>query len=96
MLVYESEDTLDQDFTHSTEIIRTLTVKPSNDELLQLYGLFKQATIGNNNTDSPNIIQLKEKAKWNFWYSLRGISKRNAKTKYNEFVINLIEKYPHS
>jgi len=32
------------------------TKKPSNDELLQLYGLFKQATVGDVNTERPGLF----------------------------------------
>lgn len=40
------------------------TVKMTDDELLQLYGLFKQASVGDNNTDKPGMLDFKGKAKW--------------------------------
>ena len=33
-------------------------VKMTNDELLQVYGLYKQATVGDNNTDKPSFIKM--------------------------------------
>lgn len=96
MLVYESEDILDKEFSHSTEIIKTLTERPTNEELLQLYGLFKQATEGNNTTQQPSIINIKDRAKWNAWYTQRGKTKRIAQNEYSDFVQTLLEKYPHS
>lgn len=96
MLVYESEDTLDAEFTHSTEIIKTLTERPTNEELLQLYGLFKQAIEGNNTTQQPSIINIKDRAKWNAWYTQRGKTKRTSQKEYSDFVQTLLEKHPHS
>lgn len=96
MLVYESQDDLDVEFNASVEIIKTLTERPTNDELLKLYALYKQATKGNNGTDGPPVINVKERAKWNAWYCLRGVSRHNAKKDYSQFVKELIEKYPHS
>ena len=96
MLVYESQDDLDVEFNASVTIIRTLTERPTNEELLKLYALYKQATEGNNGTNGPPVTNVKERAKWNAWYGLRGTSKRNAKTQYSEFVKQLMGKYPHT
>lgn len=96
MLIYESEDTLDEEFTQSTEIIKTLTERPTNEELLQLYGLFKQATEGNNTTSQPLLVNIKDRAKWNAWYTKKGKTKRAAQKEYSDFVQVLLGKYPHS
>jgi diazepam-binding inhibitor (GABA receptor modulating acyl-CoA-binding protein) len=37
-------------FNTAAEEVKQLSKTPSNDELLELYGLFKQATVGDNNT----------------------------------------------
>lgn len=39
-----------QEFNTAAEEAQKLTVKPSNDDLLKLYALFKQATVGDNTT----------------------------------------------
>lgn len=39
-----------QRFDEAAERVKTLTKRPTDMELLELYGLFKQATIGDNNT----------------------------------------------
>lgn len=95
MLLYESQDDFDLEFNESIKIIRTLTKRPTNEELLKLYGIYKQATEGNNNTNGPVVINIKERSKWNAWYSLRGLSRRLAKMQYNQFVRELMEKYPY-
>lgn len=93
MLLYESQDDLDVKFNASLGIIRTLTERPTNEELLKLYALYKQATEGNNGTNGPPVTNFKEYAKWNAWHGLRGISRRNAKTEYSKFVKELMGKY---
>lgn len=50
------------------------TVKLTDDELLQLYGLFKQASVGDNNTDKPGMLDFKGKAKWEAWNKNKGKS----------------------
>ena len=38
--------------------------KLSNDELLALYGWYKQAVEGDNKTDKPGMFSFEAKAKW--------------------------------
>jgi diazepam-binding inhibitor (GABA receptor modulator, acyl-CoA-binding protein) len=52
------------DFKTAAEQVKKLKQSPSDQELLQLYSLYKQATIGDVNTDRPGMLYLKEKAKW--------------------------------
>lgn len=67
--------------------------KISNDEKLALYGLYKQATVGDNNTDKPSFIQLEAKAKWGAWEGQKGKSKDAAEKEYIELVRTLLTKY---
>lgn len=60
------------DFIKATEDVKQLGFKPSNDELLELYGLFKQSIIGDNNTPQPGFLDLQGKAKWNAWNKNKG------------------------
>lgn len=39
-----------QEFNTAAEEVQKLATKPTNDDLLTLYGLFKQATVGDNTT----------------------------------------------
>ncbi len=54
----------------------------SNDELLNLYGLFKQANEGDNTTDRPGMLYFEKKAKWDAWTSQKGKSADQAKHEY--------------
>ncbi|ODN05914.1 Acyl-CoA-binding protein [Orchesella cincta] len=81
------------DFETSAENVKNLVKKPSDDELLEIYGLYKQATVGDVNTARPGMLDLKGKAKWDAWNNLKGTSQEDAKTKYIALVQQLVEKY---
>uniref|UniRef100_A0A915CY46 ACB domain-containing protein n=1 Tax=Ditylenchus dipsaci TaxID=166011 RepID=A0A915CY46_9BILA len=48
-------------FEEAAEQVKKLKKTPSNDELLELYALYKQATVGDNNTDKPGMLDMKGK-----------------------------------
>ncbi|CEI87933.1 Putative Diazepam-binding inhibitor (GABA receptor modulator, acyl-CoA-binding protein) [Rhizopus microsporus] len=60
-------------FNTAAEEVKKLSKSPSNDELLELYGLFKQATVGDNTTSKPTF-DLKGRYKWDAWTKLKGKS----------------------
>lgn len=70
-----------------------LKSKPSDTELLDLYKYFKQAEIGDVNTDRPGLLDLKGKAKWDAWQSVKGLSQDEAREKYIALVEELVAKY---
>lgn len=67
--------------------------KITNDEKLSLYGLFKQATVGDNTTGQPWAVQLEARAKWDAWTANKGKSKEAAEAEYIALVKNLLNKY---
>jgi diazepam-binding inhibitor (GABA receptor modulating acyl-CoA-binding protein) len=68
---------------------KSLTEKPSNEVLLQLYSLYKQATEGDVNTDPPaNPFDFVNKAKYEAWSGLKGKTKEAAMQEY----VALVEK----
>ncbi|KAG1143135.1 hypothetical protein G6F37_002955 [Rhizopus arrhizus] len=77
-----------QQFTTAAEEVQNLSSKPSNDELLELYGLFKQATVGDNETSKPTF-DIKGRYKWDAWTKLKGMSQEEAEQKYIELVEKL-------
>ena len=77
-------------FDQSVARSKTLAEKPGNDVLLQLYSLYKQATEGDVNIDSPaNAFDFVGKAKFNAWESLKGKSKEAAMQEYIDLVNKL-------
>jgi diazepam-binding inhibitor (GABA receptor modulating acyl-CoA-binding protein) len=69
---------------------KTLSEKPSNETLLQLYSLYKQSTEGDVNIDPPsNPFDFVNKAKYDAWAALKGTTSENAKNQYVELVDKL-------
>ncbi|MBL7740651.1 MAG: acyl-CoA-binding protein [Chitinophagaceae bacterium] len=69
---------------------KTLSERPSNDTLLQLYSLYKQATEGDVNTDPPsNPFDFVNKAKYEAWAAMKGKTKETAMQEYADLVAKL-------
>jgi len=69
---------------------RNLTERPSNDSLLALYGLYKQATEGDNTLDPPaNPFDFVSKAKYEAWMNLKGKSVEDAMQEYVALINKL-------
>ncbi|KAI8920787.1 hypothetical protein PhCBS80983_g00442 [Powellomyces hirtus] len=77
------------EFIQAAADVKNLVYKPTNDELLQLYSLFKQSIVGDNETTKPGMFDLQGKAKWDAWNKLKGTSKEEAQTKYIALVKEL-------
>ena len=74
---------LDEQFATAQVDVKSLTSKPSNDDLLQLYAAFKQATVGDaSGTKKPGRFDLVGKAKYDAWSKLAGVSADEAKQRY--------------
>ncbi|KAI7848401.1 putative acyl-coA-binding protein [Circinella umbellata] len=80
------------EFNTAAEEVKNLTSKPSDEALLKLYGLFKQATVGDNTTTKPGMFDLKGKYKWQAWEDLKGKSQADAEKEYIAFVEELKSK----
>lgn len=86
-------DMFQSKFESAAERVKQLQKRPSDEELLQLYGLYKQANVGDNNTPCPGLFQWKDKAKWEAWRSRKGISNYDARNRYVTLADSLIAKY---
>ena len=84
------------EFEEAAKAVNKLTERPTNEELLDLYGYYKQATVGDCNTSRPWAIDLKGCAKWDKWNSHKGLSKAEAESKYITMSQTLCGKYPSS
>ena len=77
-------------FLQASEAVKNLQNRPDNNILGQLYGLYKQATCGDNNTQQPNMLDFKGSAKWKSWNSYRGLSTYKAEVQYIILVNKLL------
>lgn len=75
------------------DLTKKFTAKPSNEELLKLYSLYKQATEGDNNEERPSGFDFIAAAKYNSWLALKGKSKEDAAAEYIQLVNTLSAKY---
>ncbi len=74
-------------------LTKRFTVKPNNEELLQLYGLYKQATEGDNKEDPPGAFDFIASAKYHSWEKYEGKPKEEAAQAYIDLVNELSKKY---
>ncbi len=81
---------LDNQFEQAQLDVKTLTKRPSDTQLLDLYAFFKQATDGDNTTSKPGMFDIKGQFKWNAWKDKAGLSKDEAKQKYIDLVTGLL------
>ena len=84
---------LQQQFETAVTRSKELTKRPSNEDLLQLYGLFKQATDGDVTGERPGGFDFKAIAKYDSWADLKGKSKDEAKKEYIDLVEKLHREY---
>jgi diazepam-binding inhibitor (GABA receptor modulator, acyl-CoA-binding protein) len=85
--------TKEQKFKNSENTVKTLKSRPSNDELLKLYALFKQATHGDVTGSRPSLINVKARAKWDAWKLINGTEKNQAMENYTNIVDELVNRY---
>jgi diazepam-binding inhibitor (GABA receptor modulator, acyl-CoA-binding protein) len=77
-------------FEQAVSDSKSLSDRPSNDTLLQLYSLYKQATEGDASSDPPaNPFDFVAKAKYEAWAGLKGKTKDAAMKEYVQLVEKL-------
>ena len=70
--------------------VKTLTERPSNDDLLTLYATFKQATAGDVSGKRPGMMDMVGRAKYDAWAKLSGQSSDEAMQAYIDKVNSLL------
>ena len=68
---------------------KLLSEKPDNPTLLKIYGLYKQATLGDNAEKKPSFSDFVARAKWDAWTANKGLSQDEAKQKYIDLIESL-------
>ena len=78
-------------FHRFTQLVKLLPTKPNDDDLLCLYGYYKQATIGDCNVPCPNwLFDFKGKRKWGAWNTHQGMKPEEAMVHYINKVKQLM------
>ena len=81
---------LSDQFNQAVAESKSLSKKPDNETLLQLYSLFKQGSIGDVNIDAPsNSFDFVNKAKYDSWAALKGKANEEAMKEYVALINKL-------
>ena len=81
---------LRQQFDQAVSDSKSLSDRPSQGTLLQLYSLYKQASEGDINVEPPaNPFDFVAKAKYEAWQSLKGKSRDEAMAEYINLIMKL-------
>ena len=80
------------DFNSAVSMSKDLTKRPTNEELLDLYALYKQATDGEVSGERPGGFDFKAIAKFDAWTSKKGMTKDQAMKDY----VSLVSKFQQS
>jgi len=84
---------LDERFKAAADSVNAFSKRPTDEHLKEIYGLYKQATVGDINTQRPGLLDLKGKAKWDSWESRKGMAQDAAKEAYIATVDKLVSQY---
>lgn len=84
---------LSDDFAAAQLRVKQLPRTPEAAELLELYALFKQASVGDVQGERPGMLDFKGRAKFDAWSGKRGVTRDAAMQSYVELVGKLAGKY---
>jgi diazepam-binding inhibitor (GABA receptor modulating acyl-CoA-binding protein) len=82
---------LEEQFKSAAERVKALTSRPTNEQLLDLYALYKQGTDGDCSGARPGMFDLKGRAKFDAWASKKGLGKDQARQNYVALVDKLVK-----
>jgi diazepam-binding inhibitor (GABA receptor modulating acyl-CoA-binding protein) len=77
-------------FEDAQKRVKTLKSTPSNETLLDLYALYKQATAGDAVGKRPGMMDFKGRAKFDAWTGRKGMSNQQAMEAYVALVDKLV------
>jgi acyl-CoA-binding protein len=81
---------LTEKFEDAQKRVNALTTRPTNPQLLELYALYKQATLGDATGKRPGVFDVKARAKFDAWESRHGTSRDAAMEAYVALVDRLV------
>lgn len=76
-------------FEQAAAAAQSLPEKPDDATLLQLYALYKQATVGDVQGEKPGFFDFVGAAKYEAWEKLAGTATQDARQQYIELVRSL-------
>ena len=79
-------------FADAQDRVKQLPKAPDTDDLLALYALFKQSSVGDATGSRPGMMDFKGRAKFDAWTTKKGLSKDAAMEAYVALVDKLAKK----
>lgn len=76
-------------FESAALAVKSLTQRPDDNTMLQLYALYKQGSSGDVSGGKPGFFDFVGVAKYEAWEKLQGTSQEEAQTAYIELVNKL-------
>jgi diazepam-binding inhibitor (GABA receptor modulator, acyl-CoA-binding protein) len=83
------EDAMRDMFDITAQFISESKIAASDELKLQLYGYYKQATVGDCNTVKPGLLDFVGKAKWDAWNRAKGMSTVKAMQNYIAVAVKI-------
>lgn len=65
---------------------KSLSERPDNATLLKIYGLYKQATVGDVTEKKPGFSDMVGRAKWDAWNAVKGADTATAQQQYIDLI----------
>jgi diazepam-binding inhibitor (GABA receptor modulating acyl-CoA-binding protein) len=84
---------LEDQFSEAQERVNKLSRRPPDQQLLELYSFYKQATLGDASGKRPGGFDFKGRAKWDAWKLREGMSREEAMRQYVDLVERLEAEY---
>ena len=82
-------DDLKARFKQASVDVKALSKRPSDNDMMDLYALYKQATDGDVAGDKPGFFDFVARAKFEAWEALQGTSAEQAMQRYIDKVRSL-------
>ena len=85
---------LDNNFKESVKFINENKgkINVTDIQMADIYGLYKQATEGDNYKEQPYQFQITEFKKWTSWTKYKGLKTQEAKRQYTNYINEHIKK----
>jgi len=80
---------LKERFEKAAVAVKSLSERPDDNTMLQLYALYKQGSTGDVQGSKPGFFDFVGAAKYEAWEKLAGMSEEDAQKQYIELVTKL-------
>ena len=80
---------LQASFEAAVAASKSLSERPDNQTLLQLYALYKQGTAGDVEGKRPGFTDMVGRAKYDAWATVKGTSEKDAMQRYIALIDSL-------